>query len=147
VELVVHADGEVPPVSADRDRVKQVLLNLLTNAAKFCDPRRGRIEVRVAAAGGEVRVDVSDNGPGIAPTERARVFEKFRQAGETLTGKPKGTGLGLPISREIVTRLGGRMWVESEPGEGATFSFTLPAARGDGRPPSGEPVTREESAR
>jgi Na+/proline symporter/signal transduction histidine kinase len=147
VELAVRADGELPPVSADRDRVKQVLLNLLSNAAKFCDPRYGRIEVRLAAVDGEVRVDVSDNGPGLMPDERERVFEKFRQAGETLTGKPKGTGLGLPISREIVTRLGGRMWVESEPGEGATFSFTLPATRGDGRPPSGEPVTREESAR
>ena len=147
VELVLRADGELPPVSADRDRVKQVLLNLLSNAAKFCDPRRGRIEVRLAAFDEEVRVDVSDNGPGITPAERDRVFEKFRQAGETLTGKPKGTGLGLPISRGIVTRLGGRMWVESEPGEGATFSFTLPATGGDGRRPSGEPVTREESAR
>jgi signal transduction histidine kinase len=147
VELVVRADGELPPVSADRDRVKQVLLNLLSNAAKFCDLRHGRIEVRLAGLGDEVRVDVSDNGPGLMPDERERVFEKFRQAGETLTGKPKGTGLGLPISREIVTRLGGRMWVESQPGDGATFSFTLPATRGDGRPPSGEPVRREESAR
>jgi signal transduction histidine kinase len=137
----------VPPVSADRDRVEQVLLNLLSNAAKFCDPGHGRIEVRLAACGEEVRVDISDNGPGITPAERERVFEKFRQAGDTLTGKPRGTGLGLPISREIVTRLGGRMWVESQPGEGATFSFTLPATRADGGPPSGQPATREESAR
>ena len=67
-----------------------------------------------------------DNGPGIGPAHQAKVFEKFRQVGDTLTGKPHGTGLGLPISRQIVEHFGGRLWVTSDPGQGATFSFTLP---------------------
>jgi signal transduction histidine kinase len=76
-----------------------------------------------------VRVDVRDNGPGIPPSEQQVIFEKFRQAGDMLTGKPQGTGLGLPISRQIVEHLGGRLWVESRPGAGACFSFTLPVLR------------------
>jgi signal transduction histidine kinase len=72
---------------------------------------------------------VRDNGSGIAAADQQFIFEKFRQAGDTLTGKPQGTGLGLPISRQIVEHLGGRLWVESHPGAGACFSFTLPALR------------------
>ena len=71
-----------------------------------------------------------DNGKGIAPRDHGVIFEKFRQAGDTLTDKPHGTGLGLPISRQIVEHFGGRMWVDSELGQGATFSFTLPVAAG-----------------
>jgi Na+/proline symporter/signal transduction histidine kinase len=115
-------------VAADRDRLMQVMLNLLSNAAKFCDPRDGRIEVRLSADGACARVDVTDNGPGITAEDRELIFEKFRQAGDALTDKPRGTGLGLPISHEIVTRLGGRIWADSDPGQGATFSFTLPLA-------------------
>ena len=70
-----------------------------------------------------------DNGPGVAPQDRDVIFEKFRQVGDTLTEKPQGTGLGLPISRHIVERHGGRIWVEGAPGAGACFSFTLPLAR------------------
>jgi signal transduction histidine kinase len=73
-----------------------------------------------------VRVDVSDNGVGIDTYDHESIFEKFRQVGDTLTDKPHGTGLGLPISRQIVRQFGGELWVESVPGEGATFSFTLP---------------------
>jgi signal transduction histidine kinase len=73
-----------------------------------------------------LRVDVRDNGRGISPEDQRVVFDKFRQGGDTLTGKPQGTGLGLHISRHIVERFGGRMWVASAPGEGACFSFTLP---------------------
>jgi signal transduction histidine kinase len=75
-----------------------------------------------------VRVDVADNGVGISREHQQVIFEKFRQVGDTLTQKPAGTGLGLAICRQIVSRLGGRLWVESEPGRGSTFSFTLPAA-------------------
>ena len=103
-------------------------MNLLANAVKFCDAGRGRIDVALSEREGFVRVDVRDNGPGIAEQDQALIFEKFRQAGDTLTAKPSGSGLGLHISREIVERLGGRLWVESRRGEGACFSFTLPVA-------------------
>jgi signal transduction histidine kinase len=129
IQVVAHLPDRVAPVSADLDRVTQVLLNLLSNAVKFCEPAQGRIEVTLVDTGDWVRVDVRDNGPGIAAADQQFIFEKFRQAGDTLTGKPQGTGLGLPISRQIVEHLGGRLWVESGPGTGACFSFTLPALR------------------
>ena len=118
--------GPLPPVRADRDRLEQVLMNLLSNAVKVCRPGEGRVEVRLAARDGFLRVDVQDNGPGISPADHETVFDKFRQVGDTLNGKPQGTGLGLPISRRIIEHFGGRLWVESELGKGATFSFTLP---------------------
>jgi Na+/proline symporter/nitrogen-specific signal transduction histidine kinase len=118
----------VPKVEADRDRVMQVVVNLLSNAVKFSEPGVGRVSVRLVARNGTVRVDVSDDGPGIAAEDQRGIFEKFRQGGDTRRNRPAGTGLGLPISREIVDHLGGRLWVESKPGCGATFSFTLPIA-------------------
>jgi signal transduction histidine kinase len=111
---------------ADRDRLVQVLINLLSNAVKVCRPGEGRVEIRLGVSKDFLRVDVQDNGPGISPADHHTVFEKFRQVGDTLTGKPKGTGLGLPISRRIIEHFGGRLWVESELGKGATFSFILP---------------------
>ena len=111
---------------ADRDRLMQVMLNLLSNAAKFSPPAAGRVHVRLSAENGAVRVDVRDNGPGIPREQHETIFEKFRQGGDSATGKPRGTGLGLPISRRIVQHFGGRLWVESELGHGATFSFVLP---------------------
>jgi signal transduction histidine kinase len=116
----------LPAVSADPDRLVQVLMNLLSNAVKFCAPGRGRIDVAVSQRGRNVRVDVRDNGAGIPVANQALIFEKFRQAGDTMTSKPPGTGLGLHISRQIIDHFGGRLWVESRPGEGACFSFTLP---------------------
>ena len=113
---------------ADRDRLVQVLLNLLSNAAKFCPRETGRVQIGIETRGAMVRVDVRDNGPGIADEDREVIFEKFRQGGDTRINRPAGTGLGLPISRQIVEHLGGRLWVESRAGEGATFSFTLPVA-------------------
>src|SRR5439155_19954241 len=95
---------------------------------KFCPPWTGRVTVRLSEGDGKVRVDVEDNGVGIEPEHQAVIFEKFRQVGDTLTQKPAGTGLGLAICRQIVDRLGGRLWVESEPGRGSVFSFTLPLA-------------------
>jgi len=82
--------------------------------------------VTLSRAGAAVRVDIRDNGPGISPEDQAVIFEKFRQAGDALTNKPAGTGLGLHISRQIIEHFGGRLWVESRRGEGACFSFTLP---------------------
>jgi len=127
-KLQVRLPKELPSVPADRDRVKQVMLNLLSNAAKFCDDERGRVAVELAVEDGGVRVDVRDNGPGIDPEDQELIFDRFRQGGQTMTERPAGTGLGLPISREIIRQLGGELWVESAPGEGSTFSFVLPRA-------------------
>jgi signal transduction histidine kinase len=126
IEVDVRVPASVPAVSADVDRIVQVMLNLLSNAAKFCDPGAGRIQIALLAQPGAVRVDVRDNGPGIEPADQQVIFDKFRQAGDTLTNKPHGSGLGLHISRQIVEHFGGKMWVESSPGSGACFSFTLP---------------------
>ncbi len=116
-------------VNADRDRLVQVLINLLSNAAKFAPADVGRVEVELAAAGGALRVTVADNGPGVRVEDQKVIFEKFRQAGDVMTDRPQGTGLGLPISRQIIEHFGGRLWVESVPGEGAKFVFELPLAR------------------
>ncbi|MBI4757309.1 MAG: histidine kinase [Betaproteobacteria bacterium] len=126
VRLETRLPGSAPPILADRDRLIQVMLNLLSNAVKFVEPHRGVVIVRMSYGGGQLRVDVEDNGPGIAADDQQRIFEKFRQSGESLTNKPQGTGLGLPISRQIVEHYGGHLWVESHPGAGAAFSFTLP---------------------
>lgn len=126
---------QVPPVRADRDRLMQVMLNLISNAVKFCPRNGGRIVIALHALPDALQVDVSDNGVGIAPADHELIFEKFRQVGDTLTGKPQGTGLGLPISRRIVQHFGGRLWVRSALGQGATFSFTLPLELPAARPP------------
>jgi Na+/proline symporter/signal transduction histidine kinase len=126
IELALDVPAEVPRVQADRDRLMQVMLNLISNAVKFCDRRAGRIEIKLSALPDALRVDVRDNGIGITPTDHELIFEKFRQVGDTLTEKPQGTGLGLPISRQIIRHFGGTLWVESALGRGATFSFTLP---------------------
>ena len=127
VALELRVDPAVPRVLADRDRLMQVMLNLLSNAVKFCDPGRGRVVVRLSTAAREVRVDVRDNGPGIGREHQQVIFEKFRQVGDTLTRKPAGTGLGLTICSQIIGHFGGRLWVDSDPGQGSQFSFSLPA--------------------
>ncbi|RPI48753.1 MAG: GAF domain-containing sensor histidine kinase, partial [Chloroflexi bacterium] len=114
-------------VCGDRDRLVQVLVNLFSNAVKFT--AEGAITVRAWQEPGQVVVSVADPGIGISEADQQQLFEKFIQVGNTLTGKPKGTGLGLAISREIVTHHGGRIWVESEPGVGSTFSFALPTRK------------------
>jgi signal transduction histidine kinase len=126
VALSLSVPGAVPPVRADRDRLVQVLLNLLSNAVKVCAPEQGRVVVRVGAAPGAVRVDVQDNGPGVPARDHEAIFERFKQLGERVEDRRGGSGLGLAISRRIVEHFGGRLWVESDPGNGATFSFTLP---------------------
>jgi signal transduction histidine kinase len=125
VTVAVSAAGALPQVRADRDRLMQVMINLLSNAVKFSPPG-GRVEVRLSASAGAVRVDVRDEGPGIARADHETIFEKFRQVSDTVGGKPRGSGLGLPISRKIVEHFGGVLWVESELGQGATFSFVVP---------------------
>ncbi len=129
-EKAVRLGGELPlrgpVVIADHDRLMQVLVNLLSNAVKFAPPTQGEVRVRLASNDYEVRVEVLDNGPGLTADECNVIFEKFRQGGDTMTAKPQGTGLGLPISRQIVEHFGGKLWVESRPGTGACFIFTVP---------------------
>ncbi len=112
---------------ADPDRLTQVVLNLLSNAAKFVPDRSGRVELVLTAEPDRLRVRVHDNGPGVPAQQHQLIFEKFRQGGDA-TNRPQGTGLGLPISRQIVEHFGGRMWIEDQPGPGACFVFELPRA-------------------
>lgn len=126
VTVTAAMPDAAPEIVADRDRVMQVMQNLLSNAAKFCAPEEGHVTVTLSQTPDALRVDVADNGAGISLEDQAVIFEKFRQAGDTLTGKPKGSGLGLAICKQIVEHLGGKLWVVSAPGAGATFSFTLP---------------------
>ncbi len=130
--LLKQVDPTLPVITGDRDRLVQVVINLISNAVKFTDA--GTITCGAVLRGDAIVVSVSDTGLGIAPDDQAKVFERFKQVGDTLTDKPKGTGLGLPICKEIVEHHGGRVWVESEPGKGSTFSFSLPVA--DGAQPS-----------
>jgi signal transduction histidine kinase len=121
-------------VLADRDRLMQVMVNLLSNALKFVPADSGRVQVGASGTPQELRVSVSDNGPGIHVEDQEVIFDKFRQGSGTtdvLTDKPQGTGLGLPISRQIIEYFNGRLWVESTPGAGACFVFTLPRQAGD----------------
>jgi len=115
----------VPVLRADADRLLQVVLNLLSNAAKFVPQGRGRVDLRLSLLPGALRVEVQDNGPGVPAAQQALVFEKFRQGGDA-SNRPQGTGLGLPISRQIVEHFGGRLWLESAPGQGACFGFDIP---------------------
>ncbi|PWC38240.1 sensor histidine kinase [Azospirillum sp. TSO22-1] len=127
VDLAVELPPSLPHVRGDDDRLVQVVVNLLSNAAKFTPPG-GHVRLRAYATPDGARLDVSDDGPGIAPEHQAIVFERFRQVGDTMTEKPQGTGLGLAICKRIVEHLDGRLWVQSEPGRGATFSVLVPFA-------------------
>jgi signal transduction histidine kinase/DNA-binding response OmpR family regulator len=124
LSLEFEADDELPPVWIDKTRIRQVLLNLLSNAAKFTD--RGGITVRAHAADGFVQIAVQDTGIGISLEDQARVFEEFQQVQDNLDRSYQGTGLGLSISKRLVEMHGGRMSLESAPGAGSIFSFTIP---------------------
>jgi Na+/proline symporter/nitrogen-specific signal transduction histidine kinase len=135
----------VPLLHTDPDRLLQVLLNLLSNAAKFVPPGQGRVRIRLRADAARVSVEVEDNGPGVPAEQQQLVFEKFRQGGDAFH-RPQGTGLGLPISRRIVEHFGGRMWLRSEPGRGACFGFELPW-RQDDAGASGADAASESASR
>ncbi|HUX83922.1 MAG TPA: response regulator, partial [Chitinophagaceae bacterium] len=125
VTLRTEIHEPVPEITGDRDKLIQVVINLFSNAVKFTN--EGSVTCEVFRKADEVIVRVTDTGIGIAEKDFGAVFEQFKQVGgDTLTDKPKGTGLGLPICKEIVEHHGGRIWVESQPGKGSTFSFALP---------------------
>jgi signal transduction histidine kinase len=112
----------------DRTRFKQILYNLLSNAVKFT-PAGGSLQVTAESDYGEIRVCVSDTGIGLPPGRHAAIFEEFTQVGPPTSGVKEGAGLGLTITKRIVELHGGRIWLESAPGEGSRFFFTMPAAR------------------
>ncbi len=130
VALSVEAQAGGGPIPADPERLRQVLINLVSNALKFT-PSGGKviIELGLSPQGGEILCAVRDTGIGIAQADLARIFEKFEQvrSSRPIARGPKGTGLGLAICRSIVEAHGGRIWVESEPGRGSRFLFTLPS--------------------
>jgi len=123
IELSLQTEPEEITVTADERRVRQVVFNLLSNAVKFT-PENGRVEVSAQIDDGQVEIAVADTGPGIPAEDLDTIFEEFEQ---TTDGKQaEGTGLGLPLSRKLVELHGGRLWVDSQPGHGSTFRFTLP---------------------
>ena len=115
---------DLPDLLGDKDKLIQVLINLISNAVKFTE--QGSVTCRVRRMNGRVAVSIIDTGVGIAEADLEQIFERFKQVGDTLTDKPTGTGLGLSICKHIVEHHGGQIWVESEPGRGSTFTFTLP---------------------
>jgi signal transduction histidine kinase len=127
--LTLHKDVDagVGQIHGDERKIRQVVLNLLSNAIKFT-PEGGRIEVGAVPKDGLVEISVSDSGVGIAPEDQEKVFEEFRQVG-TADKKAEGTGLGLTLCRKFIELHGGRIWVKSQLGQGATFTFTIPVWR------------------
>jgi signal transduction histidine kinase len=129
IEVDCDLPDHIAPIRGDRDRLMQVMVNLLSNAVKFCDGADNRIRISLTQATDNVRVDVNDNGIGIRPEDRTIIFEEFRQIKSRATGRPSGSGLGLAITKRIIDLHGGTIWVDSIPGEGSTFSFTLPVKK------------------
>ncbi len=132
LELHIHIEDDLPPIMGDAEQLAQALVHLLTNAAKFTEKgtitcyAREQLSSSSGGLGKAIIVSVKDTGIGIAPQDHDQIFEKFTQVTDASTGKPQGTGLGLSICKNIIEHHGGRIWVESELGEGSTFSFTLP---------------------
>lgn len=133
IHLETAFASKLPIVSGDRDRLIQVMVNLISNAVKFCPESEGKITIAVAALEQALQVDVRDNGIGIEPQSQEIIFERFRQIRHSALGRPPGSGLGLAIVKSIIEHHGGRIWVESKPRQGATFSFTLPRDNPEGR--------------
>ncbi|NCC25922.1 MAG: HAMP domain-containing protein [Deltaproteobacteria bacterium] len=128
VELRLNIAEDLPEIRVDVDRLEQVMINLLSNAAKFTE--KGSVEVLAHREGENLRVEVRDTGDGIPGDQLEDIFERFQQARtDSVKGKPKGTGLGLTISRQIIEHYGGRIWAESTPGLGSVFVFTLPLSQ------------------
>jgi signal transduction histidine kinase/ActR/RegA family two-component response regulator len=123
LKLIKDIEADLPCVRGDNDKLIQAVINLISNAVKFTG--EGSVICRARNTVDKITVSVIDTGMGIAKEDQAKVFEKFKQVGDTLTDKPKGTGLGLPICKQIIEHHGGQIWVESELGKGCNFSFTL----------------------
>ncbi|MFC4273381.1 histidine kinase [Sneathiella chungangensis] len=128
VDVAIVIPNDLPKVRADRDQLIQVIINLVSNAIKFCDKAKGHIDVAVTSGDDVLEVSVADNGKGIPVNMLEKIFEKFHQSIDRDEDKPQGSGLGLAICREIVTFLGGKIWVTNRKDGGAVFTFTVPRA-------------------
>jgi signal transduction histidine kinase/CheY-like chemotaxis protein len=128
ITLSIDVAPTLDSIEADERKVKQVVFNLLSNAVKFT-PDGGQVGIKATMGEGEVHVTVWDAGIGIAPEDQERIFEEFRQAGDMDGHRREGTGLGLSLAKRFVELHGGRIWVESEVGQGSRFTFTLPICR------------------
>jgi signal transduction histidine kinase/CheY-like chemotaxis protein len=124
VEFLTDIEENLGEITIDKDRITQVVNNLISNSIKFTE--EGYVKLRAFRKNGSIQIEVEDTGEGISEEDQEQIFEKFKQVGDTLTNKPKGTGLGLPICKEIVEHYGGRIWVKGEPGDGSCFKFILP---------------------
>jgi signal transduction histidine kinase len=147
--ITVETEPGMPLLWNDRDRLVQVVTNLLSNSIKFT-PMGGDIQVKARKTTGNdgddmLELCVSDTGIGIDESDHLSIFQKFKQVAGTLSDKPTGTGLGLPICKEIVEYFGGNMWVESELGKGSTFYFTVPVSAKDQRPVEQTELSRSPS--
>jgi signal transduction histidine kinase len=125
IKLETSFAAKLSPVSADPDRLTQVLTNLIDNAIKFSH-KNGEVFIKAKEEKDVIEVSVADSGIGISPENFNRIFNKFQRVEKGVSSKLRGTGLGLPISREIIQLHGGKIWVESEEGRGSKFIFTLP---------------------
>ncbi len=126
IELRVTLPAHAPLITADRDQLMQAMVNLISNAVKFCDAPAGRIDIGVGVHSSHLEIRVCDNGIGIRPEDQSVIFEQFRQVVYPGRGRPQGSGLGLAITKRIIDYHGGQIAVESEPGKGATFKVILP---------------------
>lgn len=125
VELVTDVQEDIPAVLADRTQLERVFINLLGNAVKFT-PEKGKITIRARSKDNIIQVDVSDTGIGMPPEALGKLFEEFYRVDNPINQQVKGTGLGLSLVKHIIEAHKGKIWVESKPGKGSTFSFTLP---------------------
>ncbi|MEE9519763.1 MAG: ATP-binding protein, partial [bacterium] len=142
IAIEVAVDPTGPLLVADPGKVRQILYNLLSNAIKFT-PERGQVGLRASRDGGEALFAVWDTGIGIKPENQAGIFAEFQQVESTTSRQYEGTGLGLTLAKKFVELHGGRIWVESEPGKGSTFTFTLPLVERPAVPVEGKPESEE----
>ena len=128
VELVADLSEHLPMLMADEKRLRQILKNLISNAIKFTQQGKIQVFAHLSADHSQVQISVKDSGVGISPDNQKMIFERFRQVDNSLTRQVGGTGLGLPISRQLIEMHGGQIWLNSAVGQGSTFSFTIPTA-------------------
>jgi signal transduction histidine kinase len=129
IKLIVDLQKSLPDSLMDKDRIKQVVMNLISNATKFCDQKDGKIMISSYYIDGYLKANISDNGPGVKEAYWQTIFEPFFQADNQTSKKPVGSGLGLAISKTIVQSHKGNIWVERETGSGAKFSFQIPVQK------------------